>query len=88
MALIDVHCHLDAPTYEDLAIVCQQSQQAGVRVIVAAGTGFTSNTRILAMQQRYPDLIWATLGLHPERLDTSWAELEAVVAQRDWPAAL
>jgi TatD DNase family protein len=33
------------------------------------------------MQQRYPDLIWATLGLHPERLDTSWEELEAVVAQ-------
>jgi TatD DNase family protein len=81
MSLVDVHCHLDAQPYEDLEAVCQQSQQAGVHAIVAAGTGVTSNRRILAMQQRYPDLIWATLGLHPERLDTSWEELEAVVGQ-------
>ena len=81
MALVDVHCHLDAPTYEDLEVVCQQSRRAGVHAIVAAGTGVISNRRILAMQQRYPDRIWATLGFHPERLDTSWAELAAVVAQ-------
>ena len=53
MALVDVHCHLDAPAYQDLAAVCQQSQQAGVHAIVAAGTGLASNARILAMQQRY-----------------------------------
>jgi TatD DNase family protein len=52
-----------------------------VNVIVAAGTGLASNARILAMQQQYPSQIWAALGLHPERLDSSWGELEAVVAQ-------
>jgi TatD DNase family protein len=81
MSLVDVHCHLDAQAYQDFATVCRQSQQAGVQAIVAAGTGVVSNTRILAMQQQYPELIWAALGLHPERVDTSWDELEAVVAQ-------
>ena len=81
MALVDVHCHLDAQAYQDLAAVCRQSQQADVHAIVAAGTGLASNARILAMQQHYPEQIWAALGFHPERADTSWAELAAVVAQ-------
>jgi TatD DNase family protein len=81
MTLIDVHCHLDKPAYTALSAVCSQSQQAGVHVIVAAGTGLESNARILAMQQQHPAQIWAALGLHPERVDSSWEELEAVVAQ-------
>jgi TatD DNase family protein len=81
MAIIDVHCHLDAPAYNDLISVCHQSARAGVDAIVAAGTGLASNIKILALQQRQPEHVWAALGLHPERLDTSWEELEAVVAQ-------
>jgi TatD DNase family protein len=81
VALIDVHCHLDAPAYNDLISVCQQSGQAGVNAIVAAGTGLASNTKILALQQRQPEHVWAALGLHPERLNTSWEELDAVVIQ-------
>jgi TatD DNase family protein len=81
VALIDVHCHLDAPVYHDLTSVCQQSGEAGVNAIVTAGTGLASNTKILALQQRQPEHVWAALGLHPERLDTSWEELEAVVIQ-------
>jgi TatD DNase family protein len=81
VSIVDVHCHLDASAYQDLDTVCQESRHAGVHAIVAAGTGVASNQRILALQQRYPAQIWAALGLHPERLDTSWEELEAVVAQ-------
>jgi TatD DNase family protein len=81
MTLIDVHCHLDAPAYDNLDMVCRQSQEAGVSIIVAAGKGLESNRQILARQRRYPAQVWAALGLHPERLDTSWEELEAVIAQ-------
>src|SRR5262245_14561353 len=81
MPLVDVHCHLDAPVYSDVAAVCQQSRQAGVAVTVAAGTGLRSNARILALQGQEPGQVWAALGLHPERLDASWEELEAVIAQ-------
>src|SRR2546426_3821791 len=81
MTLVDVHCHLDAPAYHDLTAVCQQSRQAGVTVPVAEGTGLRSNARILALQAQEPGQVWAALGLHPERLDASWEELEAVIAQ-------
>src|SRR5215470_14985995 len=81
MTLVDVHCHLDAPAYRDLTAVCQQSRQAGVTVTVAAGTGLRSNARILALQEQESGQVWAALGLHPERLDASWEELEAVIAQ-------
>ena len=81
MALVDVQCRLDAPAYPYPAVVCQQSQQAGVEAVVAAGTGLASNERILTLQQGWPEQVWAALGLHPERLDLSWQELEAVIAQ-------
>ena len=81
MPFIDTHCHLDAPAYDDLAAVCRQSEQAGVEVIVAAGTGLTSNRSILALQQQQPAHVWAALGLHPERPEASWEEVEAVLTQ-------
>src|SRR2546425_13165399 len=81
MTLVDVHCHLDAPAYRDMPAVCQQSRQAGVTVTVAAGTGLQSNARILALQEQEPGQVWAALGLHPERLDASWGEPEAVIGQ-------
>src|SRR5262245_35048913 len=81
MPLVDVHCHLDAPVYSDVAAVCQQSRQAGVAVTVAAGTGLRSDASMLSLQEQEPGQVWAALGLHPERLDASWEELEAVIAQ-------
>ena len=92
MPFIDSHCHLDAPAYADLAAVCRQSEQAGVEVIVAAGTGSAANRSILALQQQQPARVWAALGLHPERPETSWDEVEAVLdqlrAHRDRVAAV
>ena len=44
--LIDVHCHLDAQAYPDPDVVCQQSRDAGVSQVVAAGTGEVSNRRM------------------------------------------
>ncbi len=79
--LIDVHCHLDASAYPDPDVVCQQSREAGVAHVVAAGTGEVSNRRILNLQHQFPHQVWAALGLHPERLDASRAELEMVLDQ-------
>ena len=79
--LIDVHCHLDAQAYPDPDVVCQQSREAGVTQVVAAGVGELSNQRILGLHQQFPQQVWAAIGLHPERLDTSWAEVEAVQEQ-------
>jgi TatD DNase family protein len=79
--LIDVHCHLDAQAYPDPDVVCQQSREAGVSQVVAVGMGEISNQRILNLHEQFPQQVWAALGLHPERLDTSWTEVEAVLEQ-------
>jgi TatD DNase family protein len=81
MSLIDVHCHLDAAAYPDPEVVCQQSRDAGVSAVVAAGMGHASNLQILALHQRFPTQMWAALGFHPERLDATWTELEQVLEQ-------
>ena len=81
MPFIDTHCHLDAPAYDDLGAVCRGSEQAGVEAIVAVGTGSVSNRRILALQHQQPAYVRAALGLHPERSDASWEEVEAVLEQ-------
>ena len=81
MPFIDTHCHLDAPAYGDLAAVCQQSEEAGVEAILAVGTGSASNRRILALQQQQPAYVRAALGLHPERSDASWEEVDTVLEQ-------
>jgi TatD DNase family protein len=81
VSLIDVHCHLDAAAYPDPEVVCQQSRDAGVDAVVAAGMGYASNLRILALHQCFPAQVWAALGFHPERLDASWTELEQVLEQ-------
>jgi TatD DNase family protein len=81
MTLVDVHCHLDAQAYDDPETVCRQSRQAGVAVVVAAGTGAASNRRVLGLRRQYSGQVWAALGFHPERPEAAWEECEAVVAQ-------
>jgi TatD DNase family protein len=81
VSLIDVHCHLDSSVYHDPAGVCRESLQAGVRNIIAVGSGYVSNGHILDLQARYPAQVLAALGLHPERQDTSWQEVEQVIEQ-------
>lgn len=79
--LVDVHCHLDAAPYHDLAAFCQRSQQAGVAVTVAAGKGVVSNRQILTLRHQAPRQIWAAFGLHPERTDVSQEEVDAILDQ-------
>ena len=79
--LVDVHCHLDAAAYADPEAACRESAEAGVTAIVAAGTGLASNDHILALHAQFPHQVGAAIGLHPERVDASWSEVEAVIEQ-------
>ena len=78
---MDTHCHLDDPAYADLEKVCRISSEAGVEAIVAVGAGSASNHRIMGLQRRQPAQVRAALGLHPERLNASWEEVETVLDQ-------
>lgn len=64
--LIDTHAHLDE--LEDIHLALEQARENGVIAIVAVGSDYQSNAKILEISQRYCSLVYPALGLHPWRL--------------------
>ena len=65
MILIDSHCHLDHPRFEDdLDEVITNAQKAGVKAIISQGVNLTSNKRVLELSKKYP-IVKAAMGLYP-----------------------
>ncbi len=59
----DSHCHLG---YDNMAADAQQrAAAAGVGRMVSVGTDFAHSAAAVATAQGAPDLVWATVGLHP-----------------------
>jgi TatD DNase family protein len=80
LRLIDTHAHLDEIDNLDEAL--RDASQVGVVAIVAVGTGYDSNQRVLEVAQQYKGLVYPALGLHPwelKHLDS--AEVERVLHQ-------
>jgi TatD DNase family protein len=80
LRLIDTHAHLDEIGDPDVAL--REASQAGVVAIVAVGSGYSSNQRVLEISQRYKDLVYPALGLHPRQLaDMNTSEVERTLQQ-------
>lgn len=63
--IIDTHCHLQFPQYdEDRKAVIERTREAGIGVI-NVGTDFTESRRAIELAEKYPEFMWATVGLHP-----------------------
>ncbi|KPJ84692.1 hypothetical protein AMJ57_05700 [Parcubacteria bacterium SG8_24] len=68
--LVDTHAHLDASIYErDLDIVVRRALQEGIW-IVTVGTDYASSRRAVEIARRYPEGVFAAVGLHPLRVGT------------------
>lgn len=87
--LIDSHCHLDARAYGDDAGVDEavaRARAAGVdrMVTIGSGYGFESGARALAVAERHPDIVRASVGLHPHdaklATDERFADMYALAA--------
>ncbi|MES2640098.1 MAG: TatD family hydrolase [Myxococcota bacterium] len=68
--LIDSHCHLDPTVFGGDAGVddaIARARAAGVdrMITIGSGYGFESAGRALAVARRHPDVLRATVGLHP-----------------------
>lgn len=64
--VIDAHAHLDQCS--DIIGAVQRAKDAGVCGIVAVGTSYKSNTRIIEIAKKYSDehlRIFPAFGLHP-----------------------
>ena len=66
LRLIDTHTHLDE--IEDLHVALREASDVGVVAIVAVGTSYDSNQRVLEISQQYRNFVYPALGLHPWQL--------------------
>jgi TatD DNase family protein len=77
--LVDSHCHLDFPDFEeDRDAVVARAKAAGVGTMVSISTRVARFPALRAMVDRYPE-VWCTVGTHPhnaaEEPDVTTADL-------------
>ena len=77
--LVDSHAHLDDGRFApDLGAVLDRARDAGVQRIVTVGAGLASCEAAIALAQRNPGFVWASVGIHPH--DAAGAD-EAALAR-------
>jgi TatD DNase family protein len=66
MELIDTHCHLYAAVFsEDIDMVIQRAIAAGVSRFYLPAIDSETESALLDLEKRYPDICFAMQGLHP-----------------------
>jgi TatD DNase family protein len=75
--LIDTHAHMWWPSFmnptkgeDGLDSVLQRAKRAGVEKIIAPGTDLETSRQAIELAKRYPGLIYAAVGMHPEETTT------------------
>ena len=65
MKFIDIHSHVQFAAYDaDRAEVMERAKQAGTAMI-NVGTQRDTSKAAVELAHQYPDIAWATIGLHP-----------------------
>ena len=73
--MIDTHCHIDDPQYQDeLPAFLQQQKEGGVEAILVPGVDVHSIDTVLPLCAQYPDYLYPALGLHPEEVKDDWEQ--------------
>src|SRR5262245_31649520 len=79
--IIDSHCHLHDPAFEDTRGVVMRATEHQVWGVVAVGCDPDTNRRTLEAAAANGKAVWAALGFHPERPDLTDDDLAAVEDQ-------
>jgi len=64
--LIDTHAHLEE--IEDLEQAITEARSANITAIIAVGSGYESNQKVLTFAQIYKRFVYPALGFHPWNL--------------------
>ncbi len=65
--LIETHAHLEE--IEDLEQAIAEAKLVNIIAIIAVGSDYESNQKILSLAQAYKGLVYPALGLHPWNLE-------------------
>ncbi|KAG7508678.1 hypothetical protein JOB18_021142 [Solea senegalensis] len=86
---VDCHCHISAREFEeDVEDVILRTRQAGVKTLIAVTEGVGEFSRVLQLQQRFPDLVSPCLGVHPLQGGEEPQERQRSARLQDLDAAL
>jgi TatD DNase family protein len=67
--LIDTHAHLWFDDFrDDLELVLLRAKEAGVEKMIVPGTDINSSKKAIELAKKYPGVIYAAVGVHPEKL--------------------
>ena len=75
--LIDGHAHLNEINQIDPILI--RARAAGIERIVAVGMDMSSNRRTMELSEKYPDIIWPSVGYHPWKIVPN--QIEMVISQ-------
>jgi len=86
--LIDTHVHLEE--IEELEKALTEAKAADIIAIIAVGSDYESNQKVLELAKVYKNFIYPALGLHPSRIKDSEIDrnLEFVEAHIDKAVAI
>ncbi len=84
--LLDAHAHPQFPHYDgDRDALLRRARNAGVVRIVAVGTSAEDSRKAVALAEREPDLVRATVGIHPaERNEVELPSMEGSSTSFHW----
>jgi TatD DNase family protein len=69
--LIDTHAHLFALAENDLVGVIERARSVGVTKFVVPGLNLETSQKAIELARKYPGVIYATVGIHPEEIVTN-----------------
>ena len=77
--MIDTHIHLDSARYTDPQALCRRCAEHGVEAMVVPGVSQSSNLAALELAARFPGLVYAAAGLHPELPEISERDVDTLI---------
>ena len=81
--IIDSHCHLHDPAFEDLRGALARAAEHDVWAVVGVGCDHETNARTLEAATGNGRTVWPAIGFHPDWLQLTDVDLERVEAQVD-----
>jgi TatD DNase family protein len=77
--VIDTHIHLDSTRYADARALSRRCLERGVKAVVVPGVSGSSNLAALELAARFPGLVYAAAGLHPELPEMNQPDIDLLL---------